>query len=106
MRKLLARLFLLSLLFLAATAKAQDYPCTTLVMDTSYWTPCGGIIQPSSLLGQVMGLHEPIQLPASVCYDWQGNPFVCGYQAQVVYYHLPQGCEGPMNAQPRSRYCP
>ncbi len=75
------------------SSKAQDYPCTTLVSDTSYWTPCGATIQPTSIHGQAMKLLEPIQLPVH-------------YQVQVVTYHPSAGCAGPIYVCPQRRWCP
>lgn len=100
MTKLLSRLIRLlafSLLPLGAAAQiptdSAGCPCTILVVDTSYWTGCGAIIQPSSLQGQAMKLLEPIQLPVH-------------YQVQVVTYHPSAGCAGPIYVCPQRRWCP
>lgn len=73
-------------------ASAQEYPCTSLVTDTSYWTPCGATIQPTSIHGQAMKLLTPITIPAN-------------YRVQVVYYHRPQGCAGVVYVCPKREWC-
>ena len=90
MTKLLSRILRwrlrLALCLLPVAAWAQDYPCTSNVVD-AVWSPCGETILPGSMWADAMGVVDSVSMDFTYT-----SGTVAHFQIGVISYRRPYWC--------------